>query len=202
MTPHAVVGFDLDMTLIDPRAGVAAALAVLSRETGVPIDAGLVVSRLGPPLEWELGNWFPAADVPAAADRYRALYVTHALPLVTALPGAAEAVAAVRASGATAVVVTAKRYDLAVASLARAGIAVDVVVGWRHGAAKGETLREHGATAYVGDHVADVDGARAAGAVSVAVASGPCSYDELRAYGADVVLPDLTAFAGWWRTAG
>jgi phosphoglycolate phosphatase len=190
------------MTLIDPRPGVVATLAALGAETGVRIDGELVASRLGPPLEWELANWFPAADVPAAADRYRTLYVTHALSRTTALPGAADAVALVRADGGRAVVVTAKQHALAEASLAHVGIVVDEVVGWRHGAAKGETLRERRATAYVGDHTADVDGARVAGAVSVAVASGPFGVDELRAYGADVVLADLTAFAGWWRMAG
>jgi phosphoglycolate phosphatase len=197
-----VVGFDLDMTLIDPRPGVVAALSVLAAETGVRIDGALAASRLGPPLEWELARWFPAAEVDAAADRYRALYVEHALPHTTALPGAVDAVALVRAAGARAVVVTAKQHVLAVASLAHVGIAVDEVVGWCHGVAKGAALREHGATAYVGDHVADVDGARAAAAVSVAVASGPCSVEELTAYGADVVLADLTEFAGWWRMAG
>jgi phosphoglycolate phosphatase len=42
-----------------------------------------------------------------------------------------------------------------------------------------------------------VRGARAAGALSVAVASGPCDADELRAAGADVVLADLTRFPAW-----
>jgi phosphoglycolate phosphatase len=190
------------MTLIDPRAGVVATLAALSAETGVRIDGELVASRLGPPLEVELAHWFAAADVVPAADRYRALYPEHAISRTSALPGAVDAVALVRASGARAVVVTAKERGLAVASLAYVGITADEVVGWRWGAAKGETLRERGATAYVGDHVADVDGARVAGAVAVAVASGPCSAGELRAYGADVVLDDLTGFAAWWRMAG
>ncbi|HEU0130388.1 MAG TPA: HAD hydrolase-like protein [Mycobacteriales bacterium] len=199
---HRVVGFDLDMTLIDPRAGVVATMAALSAETGVRVDGPLVASRLGPPLERELAHWFRAEDVPAAADAYRRLYPAHAVALTTALPGAADAVRAVRERGGQVVVVTAKQDVLATASLAHVGIEVDLVVGWRHGAAKGETLREHGASIYVGDHVADVDGARAAGAVSVAVASGPCSAEELRAYGADVVLDDLTAFGAWWRMAG
>lgn len=187
------------MTLIDPRPGVVETLRVLSEETGVAIDGDLVASRLGPPLEWELANWFDAAGVEAAADRYRELYVPHALPRTVALPGAVAAVAAVRAAGGRALVVTAKQHALAVASLAHVGIEADVVVGWKHGVAKAEALLEHGATAYVGDHVADVDGARAAGAVSVAVASGPCSADELRAYGADVVLDSLDGFDAWWR---
>jgi phosphoglycolate phosphatase len=187
------------MTLIDPRPGVVEVMRILSNETGVPIDGPLVASRLGPPLETELAHWFDAADVDAAADRYRALYLPYALPHTTALPGAVDAVAEVRASGAKALVVTAKQDVLARASLDAVGIVADVVVGWRHGAAKGETLTEHGATAYVGDHVADVDGARVAGAVSVAVASGPCSAEELRAYGADVVLDSLEDFGAWWR---
>jgi phosphoglycolate phosphatase len=50
---------------------------------------------------------------------------------------------------------------------------------------------------YVGDHVGDVRGARTARALSVTVASGPCSAAELREAGADVVLPDLTRFPEW-----
>jgi len=42
-----------------------------------------------------------------------------------------------------------------------------------------------------------VAGARAAGAVAVAVATGPCSVDELVEAGADVVLTDLLEFPDW-----
>lgn len=49
-----------------------------------------------------------------------------------------------------------------------------------------------GRSVVVGDHVHDVRGARAAGAVCVAVATGRVSADDLRAAGADAVLPDLT----------
>ena len=77
------------------------------------------------------------------------------------------------------------------------GLDADEVVGWLWGAGKAEALIEHGASVYVGDHVYDVLGAKAAGAVSVAVATGPCSAADLQAAGADVVLPDLTAFPQW-----
>ena len=49
-----------------------------------------------------------------------------------------------------------------------------------------------GRSVVVGDHVHDVRGARAAGAVCVAVATGRVSADDLRAAGAHAVLPDLT----------
>ena len=197
-----MVGFDLDMTLVDARRGIVATLAALSAETGVVVDGELVASRLGPPLEVELAHWYAPEAVPAAADRFRELYPTYAIPPTVALPGAVEAVALVRASGAKAIVVTAKQQSLAEASLAHVGIVVDEVVGWRWGPTKGDALRERGGTAYVGDHVGDVDGARVAGAVAVAVATGPCSAAELAAYGADVVLADLTEFAAWWKMAG
>jgi phosphoglycolate phosphatase-like HAD superfamily hydrolase len=41
-------------------------------------------------------------------------------------------------------------------------------------------------------------GARGAGAVAVAVATGPTSAADLEAAGADVVLDDLTGWGAWW----
>ncbi|MEI7033484.1 HAD family hydrolase [Streptomyces pratensis] len=191
------VGFDLDMTLIDSRPGIAATYRALSARTGVPIDEALAVSRIGPPLETELAHWFPAEEVPAVADRYRALYATHAITPTGALAGALEAVAAVRALGGRALVVTAKHGPSARLHLDHLGIEPDVLIGRLWAEAKGEALREHGAQVYVGDHTGDVRGARAAGALSVAVPTGPCDAAELRAAGADVVLEDLTRFPAW-----
>lgn len=45
--PELVVGFDLDMTLIDSRPGIGAVWDLLAAETGVPIDTDLVVSLPG-----------------------------------------------------------------------------------------------------------------------------------------------------------
>ncbi|WP_308222664.1 HAD hydrolase-like protein [Frankia sp. AgPm24] len=91
-----MVGFDLDLTLLDARAGIRATFAALSAETGVAVDGDAVVGRLGPPLETELASWFPAAQIPAQADRYRQLYAVHAIPASAPMPGAARAVAAAK----------------------------------------------------------------------------------------------------------
>ncbi|MGW5335298.1 HAD family hydrolase [Streptomyces bauhiniae] len=194
------VGFDLDMTLIDSRPGIRACYLALSERTGVYVDADLAVTRLGPPLAEELVNWFPAADVPAVADLYRAMYPEYAIAPTRALTGAREAIAAVRAAGGRTLVVTAKYEPNAKLHLAHLGIEPDVVVGdlWAEG--KARALREHGAHVYVGDHTGDIRGARAAEALSVAVATGPCSEEELTEAGADVVLADLTAFPTWLTT--
>ncbi|MFM9368244.1 HAD family hydrolase [Streptomyces sp. Da 82-17] len=191
------VGFDLDMTLIDSRPGIRAAYRALSAETGTFIDADLAVTRLGPPLDEELAYWFPEERIPEMADRYREIYPTYAIEPTLAMPGAREAVAAVQAQGGRAIVVTAKHEPNAKLHLAHLGIEADAVIGWLWAEAKADALREHGATVYVGDHVGDVRGAHTAGALSVAVPTGPCAPDELRAAGADVVLGDLTDFPAW-----
>ena len=192
-----VVGFDLDMTLIDSRPGIQAVWDLLVAETGVPIDTDLVVSRLGPPLSWEMANWFPPEQVDAMVARYREHYPSHAITGSLPLPGVVESLAAVRALQGRTMVVSAKYTPSVLLHLEHLGLDVDEPVGDLHGAEKGIALREHQATIFVGDHTADVDGARAAGAVAVSVATGPFSADELRAYGADVVLNDLTEFPAW-----
>ncbi|MEV5981975.1 HAD hydrolase-like protein [Streptomyces sp. NPDC052114] len=198
MTSRALtVGFDLDMTLIDSRPGIRAAYLALSAETGAYIDADLAVTRLGPPLEQELRHWFPEGEIQEMADLYREIYATYAIEPTLAMPGAREAVAAVHAHGGRAIVVTAKHEPNAKLHLSHLGIEADAVIGWLWAEAKAEALREHGASVYVGDHTGDVRGARTAGALSVAVETGPCDAAELRAAGADVVLGGLTEFPGW-----
>ncbi|MFI5765955.1 MULTISPECIES: HAD family hydrolase [unclassified Streptomyces] len=191
------VGFDLDMTLIDSRPGIKAAFQALSAETGTFIDADQAITRLGPPLDQELAYWFPEAEIPVMADRYREIYPTHAIGPTPAMPGAREAVEAVRALGGRAIVVTAKHEPNARLHLDHLGIKPDAVVGSLWAEAKAVALREYAAQVYVGDHVGDVRGARTAGALSVTVPTGPCPEPELREAGADVVLADLTELPAW-----
>lgn len=187
------VGFDLDLTLIDPRPAVRAVAERLAVEEDVPVDVDLWASRLGPPLEQELAHWVAPERVEPAAARYRELMAELGGPLISLLPGAAEAVVAVRAAGGRAIVVTAKSEALARAALDGLGVEVDEVVGGRWAEAKAQALLEHGATAYVGDHPGDVRAARAAGARCVGVLTGGSAPD-----GADVLLDDLTAFPAWF----
>lgn len=192
-----MVGFDLDLTLADTRRGIGAVYAALAAETGAFIDVPLVVGRLGPPLEMELANWFPESHIPEMIRRFRALYPELAIPATVLMSGAAEAVAAVRAAGERVMVVTAKNEPHARATLAFLNLEADLLVGGLWSAAKGAALREHGAHTYVGDHTGDIDAARAAGAFSLAVATGGFTAADLLGYGADHVLADLTAFPHW-----
>ncbi|MGN6087790.1 MAG: ATP-dependent sacrificial sulfur transferase LarE [Actinomycetales bacterium] len=203
MTSALVVGFDLDMTLVDSRPGIAAVHDRLSEETGVYIDSALAVTRLGPPLDVEYAEWFPPEQVDAAIDRYRELYPDLAIAPTVPLPGAREAIAAVRELGGRVVVVTGKHEPNAALHLEHLGLDADVLVGNLHGSGKAAALRKHGVDVYVGDHVGDVVGAHLAGAVAVTVSTGPYTQAQLADAGAEVSLPDLTGFAPWLReTAG
>jgi phosphoglycolate phosphatase len=196
-----VVGFDLDMTLIDSRVGVHAAMRALIEETGAPIDADVVIARLGPPLEQELAEWVPADQIDPLADRYRELYAELGLVGLIALPGAHAALDAVRGASGQTLVVTAKYEPNAWRCLQHVDLTVDHVVGWRHGPQKGETLLERGASVYVGDTPPDMVAARLAGAVGVAVPTGPFTAAELTAAGADVLLGSLDEFPDWFGGA-
>ncbi|MFG2846143.1 HAD family hydrolase [Kitasatospora sp. NPDC048296] len=196
-TAPLTVGFDLDMTLLDTRPGIRATYEALSAETGTYIDADLVVTRLGPPLLNEIRNWFPEDEVERVVARYRELYRDLAFAPTVPLPGAHAAVEAVRAHGGRVAVITGKYEPNAHLHLEHAGMAADIVIGDLWAETKGEALRAHGASIYVGDHLGDIRGARHAEAVAVGVATGPYGADELREAGADVVLADLTGFPEW-----
>lgn len=188
------VGFDLDMTLIDTRPGIAAAYRALTAQTGVHVDAEAAVSRLGPPLRHELRRWFPPERVEDAVEAYRALYPRYAITPSVPLPGAAEALAAVRARGLRVVVVTSKLGSLARLHLEHVGFPVDELAGDLFAEGKAAALTAHDVRMYVGDHVADMTAARVAGVPGVGVVTGPCGAAELRQAGAELVLDDLTGF--------
>jgi uncharacterized protein len=194
-----VVGFDLDMTLVDSRERIVTCLLATLSGHGITADPAAVWRHVGVPLEQTLAALAPGHDVAVLAADYRARHDADDAPPVQVLAAAAEALAAVRAAGGRTLVVSAKVQPALERVLAETHLAplVDEAVGGRFAEAKGAVLRERGATAYVGDHPGDVVAARTAGAVSVAVATGPYTAAELLATSPDVVLDGLAGFGGW-----
>ena len=197
---RAPVGFDLDMTLIDSRRAIMASFAGVAADTGVPIDPAAVDRRLGIKLEDELAYWFPADQVPPAVRLYREHYLRLAGPLTSVLPGAREALAAVRAAGARAVVITAKYEVTARLSLDGVGLAADEFYAGVHGPQKEAVLAGLGAAVYVGDTPADMAAAVQAGARAVGVTTGSFTDRDLSAAGADLVLASLADFPALYAT--
>jgi phosphoglycolate phosphatase len=204
-----VVGFDLDMTLVDSTDGITATLAAAVAAT--PGGEGVLVGReqvwpyVGLPLDVTVAGIAPQTDPAQVIREYRARYAQIGVPLTRLLPGAVEALQAVREAGGRVLVVSAKaeigvREVLTEVGLDRPDVRPDVVVGGLFGAAKGQRLITEDADVYVGDHSGDVQAARVAGALSVVVCTGPESAATLTTAGADVVLTDLQEFPKWLST--
>ena len=196
------VGFDLDMTLIDPRPGMAAVMNEVGARTGYALDGEKFASNLGPPLDMiyrDMG--VPEEEVPDMVSLFRALYPEVVIPSTVALPGAAMALQCVRELGGSTMVVTGKYRKNAALHLDAMGWEVDHLYGELWATGKAESLKLHGAAVYVGDHIGDMRGAAAAGALGVGVVTGPCSRAELAEAGAAVVLEDLREFPEWLRTS-
>ena len=196
-----VIGFDLDMTLVDSADAIVDSIAHTCRVYGVEIDDRAVRAGVGLPLDRVFPDYIPDVPYAEALEIYRARYLSHGLAMQELLPGAREALEAVVADGCTILVVSAKKDSHVRAVLEEVGLAhlVRDVVGERFAETKSDALRDADAKVYVGDHVGDVLGARGAGAYAVAVATGPTTRDALADAGADVVMDDLTGFVDWWR---
>nr|WP_228046251.1 HAD hydrolase-like protein [Saccharopolyspora sp. HNM0983] len=194
------VGFDLDMTLIDPRAGMVRAFDALNDAFGLDLDGEHFAANLGPPLPDVLrGYGFDEQLVARLVAHFREIYPQVVVPATEPLPGAAESLAAVRAAGGRALVITGKYEANAALHLRALGWDVDRLAGDVFAAAKGEVLRAERAAVYVGDHLGDLIAADTAGATGVGVATGPYGAEALRVAGAESALPDLTGFPEWLR---
>ena len=192
-----VVGFDLDLTLVDSADGIVATFAEAVRRLGVPVDPEAMRPLIGVTLETACAALLPPDLVAPAVRTYRELYPSLGVPATRLLPGAVEAVASVRGHGGRAIVVSTKIQPAVDAVLEHVGLDVDEAVGGLFAAEKGEALRAHGATAHVGDHPADVVGAHVGDSVAVGVTTGFHDAAALRGAGADVVLANLLEFPQW-----
>jgi phosphoglycolate phosphatase len=196
------VGFDLDMTLIDSRPAIMAAFEAMSGDMSASIDLDAVDGRLGVKLEDELAYWFPPEGIAEAAGCYRRHYVRLAAEKTSALPGAREALAAVRAAGERAVIITAKHPVSVGPSLRAAGLTADELFTHVHGPEKAEVLRGIKAAVYVGDTPPDITAGVSAGVRAIGVATGSFTVAELRRAGAELVLGTLEAFPAWYEGLG
>lgn len=185
------------MTLVDTRAGIERALVALAAETGRPIDADAVVANLGPPVAEALSPWFAADEIDEAVHTFRRHMADVGVTDVVPLPGAASAIAAVRAAGHDVIVITSKIKPLALATLANAGLRADRVFGDLWAERKAGPLRTLHAVCYVGDHPADMRAAAAAKVPGFGVTSGASTREQLLAAGACHVARSLEEFPTW-----
>lgn len=127
----ATIAFDLDGTLVDSAPDLVATLnAVLESEQLPPLPYDTVRTMVGHGAKRMLESGFLAAGSPLSEDRSSVLvaqFITHYLARIAQetrpFPGCLEVLDQLAAAGATLVVCTNKRTDLAVALLEGLGMA-------------------------------------------------------------------------------
>jgi phosphoglycolate phosphatase len=199
MEEQLVVGFDLDMTLVDSAEGIAEALVHVCSIHGVTIQKADALATIGLPLDQVFPLWLPDLPYDQLLDEYRSHYGVFGIPNSTLLPGARESVEAVKELGGKTVVVSAKKKDFVDRVLSVVELDIDITYGYLFAEHKGEALRSENAQIYVGDHPGDILAARTAGALSVVVVSGPSTKEELQLNKPDVLFESLLEFPAWLR---
>ena len=192
-----VIGFDLDLTLVDSADGITAALAEAGRRLGVTVEPERLQPLLGLPLEDMLRHFVDDSRVEELKNLYRALYPSIGVPATKLLPGAKEAVEAIHDHRGRVVVVSAKIESAVRQVLDHVQLRVDAVFGERFAESKGAVLRELDADVFVGDHPGDMIGATWAGTYAMGVTTGSHDSVALREAGADVIFTDLLDFPYW-----
>src|ERR687891_909388 len=132
-----VVGFDLDLTLVDSADGIVATFVETARRLETYVDPDVVRALIGVPLEATSEALLAPHLVADGVRTYRDLYPTIGVPGTTLLPGAAEAVSAVNRHGGRAVVVSAKIEPAVLARLHHLGLQGDAPAGGPLPQAKG-----------------------------------------------------------------
>lgn len=194
-----VIGFDLDMTLVDSAEGISEALVQVCADHGVTISLADALETIGLPLDQVFPLWLPELPYEQLLDEYRAYYGEFGIPKSVLLPGAKESIDAIHNLGGKVVVVSAKKADFVQRVLDVVGLEVESIHGYLFAEKKGAALAQEKALVYVGDHPGDIVAARTAKAFSVVVPTGPTSVEDLIEAGPDKVLASLEEFPDWLK---
>lgn len=205
--PRAVL-FDLDGALIDSRGDIAAACNHALVAAGRPplpdaTIAGFVGDGARALLARAFGIARDAPDMERHVADWSAYYAAHPVDRTTWMPGAREALDALRARGARIGLATNKLRAVTLAIVRALGVEslFDAIWAGGDGALKPapDCVRAltaalgvgAGETWLVGDGVQDVGAANAAGCASIAVLGGFHAEEKLRAAGPTIVLASM-----------
>lgn len=159
----AVVGFDLDMTLVDSSRAIVETAKRALAEFEVSIETQILGNSIGLPLvntfKEQLGSEVLAI---AIYERYKKLYLLDGFRLTKPNPGAKELLTWLKMQGHSTVVITAKNEFLARKQLSFCELDVDFIYGDSFASGKSSAMIASGCQIYVGDHEEDYFSARQA----------------------------------------
>ncbi|AZK59117.1 HAD family hydrolase [Candidatus Desulforudis audaxviator] len=205
LTVRAVL-FDLDGTLIDTIPLIRWTFERVFADFGLPWENGEVLHTVGLPLREIAARYMPdRAD--EFMERYAAFQKTRFRELTRAYPGAVETLATIKSAGYRTGVVTSKRREPALASLALTGLdqhieavvtADDVTKPKPDPEPVFKALellhtRPQNA-AYIGDSWYDVVAGKQAGVTTVGATWGIASREQLAEHAPDIIVDSWDEF--------
>ncbi len=198
--PDLVVGFDLDLTLVDSHERIVSSYLAAFAGLGRPeITEADLLPHLGLTLTHVSTLLAPDLDSDEVVHAYRAHYDRPEAPPTEPMPGAVRALTAVHDIGGRCLVVSAKQDIRVKRAVEEAGLAawLDVLYGDLFGEAKAGALIAEHATIYVGDHPGDMVAGLRANCYALGVTTGSNDEDALLAAGADDTIASLEDFPAW-----
>jgi phosphoglycolate phosphatase len=201
-TAELVVGFDLDLTLVDSHERIVSSyLAAFARLGRPDITEADLVPHLGLTLMHVSTLLAPDLDSADVIRAYREHYDRPGAPPTEPMRGASAALDAVHDLGGRSLVVSAKQAARVRSSVEEAGLVdhLDVLYGDLFGAEKAAALMTEHATLYVGDHPGDMVAAARAGCTALGVTTGSNDATALLCAGADDTIASLEEFPAWLR---
>ena len=196
---RVMLGFDLDLTLVDLRPAILLGLQAVNRAGPEYVDPDVIMADLGVPFRDVFATQVAPENLLDVLRTFVVAFRREGMRRVRAMPGAAQVVEAIRCRGDDIVVITGQRGATARAALAACGLPHLAVMGHVFGTAKAPAMIAHEVVGFVGDHRLDMIGAVAAGVRPIGVATGPNSPAQLRAAGAEQVFGSLSEIADWYR---
>lgn len=197
-----MVGFDLDLTLVDSHERIVSSYLAAFTGLGRPeISEADLLPHLGLTLTHVSTLLAPDLDSDEVVRAYRAHYDRPGAPPTEPMPGAAAALAAVHDVGGRCLVVSAKQAVRVRSAVEEADLAehLDVLYGDLFGEEKASALIAEHAMLYVGDHPGDMVAAARAGCAALGVTTGSNDATALLAAGADDTIASLEDFPAWLR---
>ncbi len=199
------IAFDLDGTLINAYPAVEESINYLMKEFGLPSIDGDVIKRAVGLGDRHLVQTFVGPErIERAMPRYREYHAQALLRGSSFLPGALEALEILKAQGYQMAIVSNRPKQFSMIVMEHLGMVhffKRILCGDEVARAKPypdillqlmselEVSKEE--LLYVGDMDVDVQTAKRAQVAMVAVLTGSCSEEELRANGAEIILNDV-----------
>jgi phosphoglycolate phosphatase len=194
--------FDLDGTLIDSRADIAAsANFARGRFDLPPLPDATIISHVGDGVRMLMNRLLADGEVPVDEERiaeavvvFRDHYGRHCLDQTTLFPGVLATLLRFRAVPLTVATNKPRRFALQILD------GLHVADAFRRVVAGDDVPRAE--VVVVGDHPNDIQGARAIGAVAVGVTYGLTPAGLIRAAGPDLLIDSFAELAELFPSRG